>query len=357
MRNVATGIIGKIVLGGALVGIVATGTGCKKLLQKVAKYDAGVDNGGGEGESSDPEERADDQLQAKVDEYIQHCTNALSSSIIRSRNRYYDWVDPKVGVTGKERSVYGLYDLPKDGPAECAKAVAKAKAMPPSNAKLEAAADAFSKAASDLGAVIPTAVKYYDNKDFKDDQFAKAKEFHPKLIAAWTAFGTANHDLHEAIDGITKPIAQRELARIEKQEGKKFTYHRKRTLNTARELVEAGDPEDRAVDFPLYESAFKEFDAALTDLETYGSAHKADLDDPKLRKTVTASTGYSRFTDTADEFRKESKGYMRCLRDAPAKAKDAAGKVKLSELPKCSDGDDVIDKYNSFIQTSNSWQF
>lgn len=356
MRHFFSKTFGTMAMTGALLGLVVSGTGCKKLVEKIAKIDAGAGASGGSATSNDPAESADDQLREKVDEYIKNCTNNLSSRIIDSRNRYFDWVDPKVGPTNKS-NVYGLYSIDPKNVTECTDAVAKAKKMPPTDAKLEAVADDYAKAVSELGQLIPVAYKYYDQKDYKDDNFAKAKELHPKLVAAFEKFGPANTALHEAIDGITKPMDLRELARIEKEEGKGFTYNRKNTLIQARTLIETSDPNGDKLAFATLEAAFTKFDTALSDLETYGTAHQADLDNPKLQKTITASTGYRQFTSAADDYRKEAKGFLRCVREAPAKAKTPDGKVDLNKLPECRDGKDITDKYNRLISTANSWQF
>src|SRR5262249_37846869 len=160
---------------------------------------------------------------------------------------------------------------------KCSTGVGKAKAMPPKNPQLEQAGDDFAKAASDLDPMVLTMNKYFENKDYRDDKWAKAKEMHPKLVSGFAAFNKADNQLHTVLDGITKPLAQRTLDRLEREEGKKYSYHRKHVLNTARDLVEAADPggEDDAVDFKLYNSAYTELENALKDLQTYGDAHKA----------------------------------------------------------------------------------
>ena len=65
------------------------------------------------------------------------------------------------------------------------------------------------------------------------------------------------------------------------------------------------------------------------------------------------------FIRSANEYRKKSREYLRCLRDAPAKAKAPSGKVDLEKLPPCPDGRprDVVFRYNEFIKTSNANQF
>jgi hypothetical protein len=360
MRNVESRtLLGRfgwaLVIAGALVGT----TGCKKLLKKgLASVDAGAGTttaGNGTAGSGATADDPDDLLEEKIQAYIV-CQNTLSSRIYESRNRYFSWVSPDKPLTGKESYQYGLYEVPAKDAQACSQNVEKARKLAPAIPKLEGLASEYAAATSEVATLSEQANKYYDQKDWRDDKWVKGKDLDPKLKAAWKRFNKVDHELHDELAGITKPLARRRLAQIDKEEGKKFLYHRKNVLLTSRELVEAGAvDEDIMVDFALYESAFKDFDTALTDLITYGSAHKADL---SKSRTVTASTGYDQFTKNAEDFRKKSKEQLRCLRDAPAKARTGT-KVAVRKLPSCRDGSraEVVKEYNDFIDVSNRWKF
>src|SRR5262249_12009579 len=147
----------------------------------------------------------------------------------------------------------------------CSVGTAKSKTMPPSDVKLEGAGQEFADSAADVDKLINDASAYFDMKAFRDDKWAKGKLLHPQLMQGFDRFSKADRSLHDTLDGITKPLAQRVLARIEREEGKKFRYGRKKVLITARELVEAADPtgEDPDVDFTLYQSTYSDFEKAL----------------------------------------------------------------------------------------------
>lgn len=368
MRNVRW--MGKSALFVGLLATVAATSGCKKLLSKKGG-DAGTTTTSGVGASSSggaatAQDDADDKLQEKIDEYIK-CLNSLSSSIHSSRHRYFTYISPKTGPTGKE-TYADLYKLPAGAATKCKAGITKAKTQAPSDPKLEGAGEEFANAAVEIDTLINEADKYYENKDFRDDKWAKGKALHPKLVAAWQRFSKADSGLHGTLDGITKPLAQRVLARIEREEGKKFSYHRKHVLISGRELVEASDPvgEDDDVDFNLFNASYTEFEKALEELTTYGAAHKADLSSSAKVHTPAwpmAESNYDRFIKEAGEFKKASKEYWRCLRDAPAAAKTPSGKIDVQKIKKCEDGapgkiaDEVVKQYNEFIRTSNSSQF
>ncbi|MBK8718886.1 MAG: DUF3829 domain-containing protein [Deltaproteobacteria bacterium] len=120
----------------------------------------------------------DDRLGEKLQAYID-CINGPATNISDSGKRYFDWIDdPKVGPTGKETSVYGLYEIRDTKP--CLDGIAKAAELEPDDADLEAAAKAFADAVSTAAPLMNEAYKYYDEDNYKDDKWAKAKELHPK---------------------------------------------------------------------------------------------------------------------------------------------------------------------------------
>jgi len=343
-----------------VAALAMTGTtGCKKLLK--GKKDAGA-TGTTASTPSTPQDDADEQMLVKLDAYID-CLNSISSSAHQARSRYLSWIrDPKAGPTGKETLILGIREIQKGEAEECQAGVNKANALPPRDGKLETAGSDFARAVVQLDALVDDARIYYDNKNYKDDKFAKGKALHPQLMAAFANFSKADSNLHATLDGITKPLSQRTLQRIEREEGKKFRYHRKATLIAARELIEAGDPigDDDDVDFALYSAAFNELDKATTELETYGAVHRKDLDLQSNPSWPLAGSHFDTFMRAANEYRKKSREYLRCLRDAPPAAKNkTTGKVDVDKLPPCPDGRprDVIAKYNEFIRTSNANQF
>ena len=351
--------LGTIAIACLLTLGAATGTlGCKKLLKGSKGKTAGTTTS--TASTNTPQDDVDEQMLDKLDAYI-ICLNTLSSPVHATRARYFSWVDPKKGVTGNERVVLGLFDLPNEAAQKCTAGLAKARTMPPKDAKLEAAGDEFAKTVIELDTLIDEVFTYYENKNFKDDKFAKGKAMHPRLVVAFNNFSRADNNMHATLDGVTKPLAQRTLARIEREEGRKFRYHRKNVLIAARELVEAGDPvgDDDTVDVSLYAASFNGYDRALTELGSYGSLHKSDLSLRSVQTTILAPSNFDSFTRAAEEYRKKAREYNRCLRDAPAKAKTPNGKVDPDKLPPCPDGRprDVVEKYNAFIRNSNDHQF
>ncbi len=339
------------------LALAVSTTGCKKF-RKTPPFDAGaVSSPEGEGDTESTEDKADELLSQKVGEYIRHCMNTMSSAIFASRRTYNSWA-PKSGITGREARILGLPSV--SGAAKCLASANKAKAMQPDDKTMEDVGMRYAKAVVAAEDVIKEASTYYDQKNYKDDKFAKGKALHPRLLAAFEEFVKADKDIHSTIGSTTKPLAQRQLARIEKEEGKKFRWHRRNVLNIGRELVETGDPsdEEHEVLYTSYDNAFKDFEKAFTALRDYGSLHRADLTNTKRAK-IGASMAYDNYVRAADDFLRKSRDYARCLRDAPALAKTKDGKVDLDKLPRCPDGGsrEFGDKYDAFIITSNANSF
>jgi tetratricopeptide (TPR) repeat protein len=351
-------VVGKVIGTCVLVGLAVTTSGCKKLLARKASADAGVATTAG----MTAQDHADEQIQEKLDEYIK-CLNSLSSSIHQSRHRYLTFI-PRTGPTGREATA-DLYRLPVGSTASCSSGVTRSKVVPPSDPKLESAGEEFSAAATDIDHLMTEMDTYYELRLFRGDKWAKGKAMHPRLMAAWERFSKADKNLHDTLDGITKPLAQRVLGRIEREDGKKFRYGRKKVLINARELVEASDPigDDDDVDPSLYTASYTELEKALDELSTYGATHKTELALTSNPAFPMAESNYNQFVKEAGDFKKAAKDYWRCLQDAPAKAKTASGKIDLDKLGMCGgspawkQADEVIKQYNEFIRTSNAHQF
>lgn len=360
-------VVSRLFVAALMIGVLFGTSGCRKLLRRrtTGSGTSGTTGGSSGSTTSTSQDDADDQLTEKLDEYIK-CLNTISSRAFSARKQYFTFI-PRTGPTGKE-TFASVLTLTPGAASSCSTGAQKAKQMPPHDgqlAKLESVADDFSRAASDLDPLLNQLNQYFDNKDFRDDKWAKGKLLHPQVALAFERFAKADHELHTTLDTMTKPLAQRTLARIERDEGKKFRYHRKHVLNTARDLVETADPpgEDDDVDFTAYGNAFAEFEKALDDLRSYGSLNRADLSNPKTRTTILADSHFDSFVRAADDYKKHSKDFWRCLRDAPAAAKTPSGKVDVDKMKSCADGkpldlqDNTIKKYNEFIRTSNSSQF
>jgi hypothetical protein len=174
---------------------------------------------------------------AKVNAYV-GCLNRISARAFDSRSRYFSWA-AKSGPTGRERIIYGLYTI--TGSADCASNVAKANAIEPHDAALEAAASAYADAAGALEGLLKEADDYYTQENYKDDKMAKGKALHPRLVAAWDTFESADRALRGEVEAINDRRALEKLAAIEASEGKKARYHVEALMINAKRVLRTVD--------------------------------------------------------------------------------------------------------------------
>lgn len=197
------------------------------------------------------------QLIEKLNAYV-GCINRLSERSYESRNRYFSWAK-KTGPTGKERIIYGTYTIYDT--SDCKKNVEKANALEPRDADLEAAASAYAEAVGTLEPLLKEADDYYEQENYKDDKMAKGKALHPRLVAAWDAFASADKKLRAGVEAIKDKQAAEQLAAIEAKEGRKVRYHVEALMIHAKRLLRAEDADKP--DISAITAALGEYEAAV----------------------------------------------------------------------------------------------
>ena len=176
-------------------------------------------------------------LKDKINAYV-GCINRLSERSYESRSRYFSWA-AKTGPTGQERIIYGTYTIYDT--SDCRQNVEAANALEPHDAELEAAASAYVEAVTRLEPLLKEADDYYQQQDYKDDRMAKGKALHPRLVAAWEAFASADKKLRGGVEAINDKNAAERLAEIERSEGRKARYHVAALMIAAKRVLRAED--------------------------------------------------------------------------------------------------------------------
>jgi hypothetical protein len=285
----------------------------------------------------------DDKLGAKLNPYIE-CINNTSRRVLDSGQRYRSWIDPAKGLTGTEQNVYGLYEV--DDQKTCIDGIKTSAEAEPRDEEIEKVAADYAAAFGEVQPLIADAYKYYQEKNYADDKFAKGKELHPKLEAALDKFAEADTKLRTAVQSRNDALQQRELERVEKEEGRKLLFHTKNVMARAKSLVEASNiPDWKVLDLAKYEPVFEEFEKALDECEKYSKEHKAETD---------SITMFSSFTGDATEFKMAAKELIRRKRDN--KEYNDSDKMWLESSPERVEGHPakVSQTYNDLVSTSNS---
>lgn len=291
----------------------------------------------------------DDKLGEKLDAYID-CINDFSRSVHDSGDRYLDWVDEKTGPTGKETNVYGLYQIRET--KTCVEGVAKAADLEPNDDALEAAGKKFTDTLVAAETVMNEAYKYYDEKNYQDDKWAKGKELHPKILAAVTEFDAADKALRALVAVQNDSLQERRLATIEKDMGKNLMWHQEKMMILAKKIVEAGDvavEPELALDLAKFEPLVTEFEQEVDAAKKYADAHKEEYD---------SVTMYSSFLSDAEEYKKAAKELLRRKRDNNKFTKDDLERLKTGPAEWVEGSPAKLStEYNELVGRSNGLSY
>jgi uncharacterized protein DUF3829 len=273
---------------------------------------------------------------AKLKAYV-GCINRLSARSYESRARYFSWA-AKEGPTGRERIIYGTYTIYDT--SDCRKNVEKANTLEPRDDALEAAATAYAEAVSKLEPLLKEADDYYTQQDYKDDKMAKGKALHPRLVAAWNAFESADQKLRNGVEAINDRRSLEKLAAIEKSEGKQARYHVEAVMIQAKRVLRAEEADKP--DVAAITQALNDYESMVKGAEQFtGSGHDAKIG--------------SFFIGNAKSFLVTAKALMRRIRDhVPYSAGDkmmlgnqGAGWMVEGSPPRLlRDYNQLVDAYN-----------
>ncbi|HEY7232395.1 MAG TPA: YiiG family protein [Pseudolabrys sp.] len=232
---------------------------------------------------------------AKLNAYV-GCINRLSARAYDSRKRYFSWA-ARTGPTGKERIIYGTYTIYDT--SDCKKNVEKANALEPHDAELEAAASAYAEAVGKLEPLLKEADDYYSQENYKDDRMAKGKALHPRLVAAWDTFATADEKLRNRVETINDKRSLEKLAAIEQSEGRKARYHVEALMIQAKRVVRTQDADKP--NLAVLTQALNEYEGTVKSAEEFSGNGAGKIG--------------SMFISNAKSFLVTAKQLMRRIRD------------------------------------------
>jgi hypothetical protein len=280
--------------------VLGSTLGCRRL-SELSKKDSPGDAPPTRSTPGDADAIGDDQsLVKKSNLYITECFNKYSNRVVESYNRYQSWLkDIESGPTGKESLVYGLYDVNGDG-ADCEKAVADAKAMDPELPDVEGVADTYITALKDVVGNIRGIYQYYEQEDYKDDAFAKGREAHPALLAAFKRFKEVNAAFAAAVDQLENQVAEQELAKLRGESGKEYEAL----------IVESGMKAKKVKNL-LQQKEYEQ----LTADELTPMIEDFDKTVEAMRSAKTSKIMSDSYVRSCDEFTKALKEMMRRIRD------------------------------------------
>ena len=293
---------------------------------------------------------ADDALGQKLNAYI-GCTNHFSRDVARLRHNYLSYIkDPKVGPVPKQRRSYtGAWTM-VDPKGRCVDPIAKANAIKPTMPELERAATAYGAALMSLVPLYQQASDYYQSKNYKDDGYKGGASLHPKLVAAWDAFGAADKRLREITLRKSDERQARELQRLEKQHGRTLPFLTRNMLAQAKALVRVGSVRDyEDVQLQPFREHITKYEAAAKELRDYAAAHKEEANKVMMLNMVIARS---------QGFLTASKELMRRKRDGKKYSTGEKATIRANNARAVRGHPaQVVAKYNELIDMSNRIAF
>ncbi|GEM_PF-3308386 len=269
-----------------------------------------------------------EQLGLKLNLYVD-CTNGSRDQIYDSYARYREFVRPD-GVA--KRSDYAdIHAVPETALAACVKAMEEGPIMPPPLPELERAL-ALYNVASDAYARLSLEIdRYFEREDYKDDQWGKLSILHPKLVATFTAWQTADDTLANAFEPRKAEADRAALADIETRLGRNLEYEARRYVLEAKAFIGCVDRDNPTIG--ACETPFRGLEQAHQDFNMRYSSDKQASDRVFWMSSYAVST---------ENFFAEAKKFVRELRE---------GKVRIEYTNR------VIDEYNDLVRDSNNLRF
>lgn len=337
MKKCRNGRLG-LVAAGALVFVAL---GCSSL-QKLVPENANVSQRNGlPGFGRTNTAAVSDPLTEKTNLYIKTCVNTYSTRIQDSYERYGQWVkNVENGPTGKESIVYGLYEISGTG-QDCLDAINKAKNSEPDLPAVEANADSYAAAMKEAVSKINEIYPYYDREDYKDDNFARGKEFHPTLLKAFKDFEAANKTFLADVDKLEDEVAQNNLKDFADKPDQRFDYLvTKSAISSKKILKQIEQTEFANLSAAELQPLIEDFEKNTNELKTIPTDGEN-----AMRRPMASS-----YISSAEDFLKSSKELMRRVRD---KKPFTNMELRMGEM---TDGtpQNVVREYNELISRQNS---
>ena len=144
----------------------------------------------------------------------------MSAASTGSRSARYEFAralflhgSPRTARPASERIIYGLYTIYDT--VDCRKNVEKANALRAARRRARSRRLGLCRRREQLEPLLKEADDYYQQENYKDDRMAKGKALHPRLVAAWDAFASADKALRGGVETINDKRALERLAEIE----------------------------------------------------------------------------------------------------------------------------------------------
>ena len=235
----------------------------------------------------------------------------------------------KKGPTGKERYIdYGLYSL-YDVTGEIAKAE-EATAREPKLPTIDATVLQYIKAYQQLAPLITRAERYYDRKDYRDDNLAEGKALHAQMVPAAKSFLDERAKLDSAMRVYKTALDGQELAALESREGRSVRWQVRNVMINARAVMDLMPSNEKPiVDLTAFNAAVANYAKAVREMDDFKDKNP----------------GKSLFVDS------QASSWLGKLRDFSDKLAKSKGDARRGAA---NDANWIVSSYNTMITLSET---
>ncbi|MDT3529836.1 YiiG family protein [Stenotrophomonas pavanii] len=282
---------------------------------------------------------AQQQLTAKLNAYI-GCFNTLDSKTHGSIESYTRWIkDVEAGPTGRETQVYGPFEISDYDMKQCDGPVTEAMAAKPALAELDAAAGHYQQALKALVPISKEAHDYYDRQDYEDDRFAKGKQLHAPLMAAFKEFVAASATFNAELERQNDAAQREQLKALEQAEGRTREYYRLAMMLEAKAIMDLMSEDD------FDQAKARERLDAFNRISDEAHAKVADQEPGKL--------DWNSFEREAENFRREGKERLKRVSENTPYTDFERRMLDSPSMAPSGSASKLMQEYNSLVFQSN----
>lgn len=254
------------------------------------------------------------------------CLNRSRERIYDSWQRYTEYVKEDGTPIRKGQKPF-LYKIDSEL-QPCKKIVDEGPGQKPSLPDIEKAATDYHAAASEFAGYTVQLDTYYEQENFKDDDWKLGKDIAPKFKAAFDKFDAAATSLGSLVSSKQDEVDRGMLALIEKRQGKDIEWHSRSYIVNAKAFLHCIEPDD--VVAATCEEAFKTLETAEGEFRKVHDGDKAKAD-----KVFWMSS----YQGTVSDYFTEAKKLMRAMREGKIEPED--------KQPTVSKYNDLVGAYNN----------
>ncbi|MDU1660333.1 MAG: DUF3829 domain-containing protein, partial [Stenotrophomonas maltophilia] len=222
---------------------------------------------------------------------------------------------------------------------QCDAPVTEAMAAKPVLAELDAAADHYQQALKALVPISKDAHDYYDRQDYEDDQFAKGKQLHAPLMAAFKDFVAASETFNAELERQNDAAQREQLKALEQAEGRTREYYRLAMMLEAKAIMDLMSEDD------FDQAKARERLDAFNRISDEAHAKVADQEPGKL--------DWNSFEREAENFRREGKARLQRVSEKEPYTDFERRMLDSPSMAPRGSASKLMQEYNTLVFQSN----